>query len=64
METQVGFWEASNVLFLDVGTGYRTVFALQKFIKIYTYDQYIFVHQWYTSIEISKNKQRYSAKSE
>lgn len=30
METQVSFWEDHNVLFLDLDTGYRTVFTCEN----------------------------------
>lgn len=36
--TMGGFWDAGHVLLLDRSGGYRDLFTLQRFTKLYNYD--------------------------
>lgn len=46
---------------VDLGVGYRRMFCLQKFIKLYTCDLDTFLYACYTSISFFKVKNIYKA---
>lgn len=51
-ETQGNLWAEQNVLYLDLGSSYRGVYILLKFIELYTWDLWTLLSTVYnTTIE-------------
>lgn len=63
-EHEVGSWDAGNIPSLELDTVTGLCSLGEKLIGMYMCGSGTFVYECHTSVEISKNKYRYSAKNE